>query len=357
MFAIETEKLHKSYDGLPVLRGLDLRVPDGQVYGILGPNGAGKSTLMHVLLGFLKPTRGSVRVLGERNLERTRGRVGYLPERLRYHLRYSGREYLRYLGQFSDLPQPLLTARVEEGLRTVGLHEAADRLLSSYSKGMLQRLGIAQALLTDPEILMIDEPTAGLDPAGQREMLDLLAKVRDRGHTIFLATHVLEEVEQLCDLVGVLFGGKLAAEIEVRSLRTPGRSVLISVGELPVAVAQRLEALAPAVRCGRGEVALQPNTPALQAQVLRALIDAEVPIIALEPQSRPLEELYLRVVSGEPIAPPPDEPPPDGLFAPPGHPDALPAPPGRPSTGDTLLRKLLGQESERDHKPDSKQDL
>jgi len=349
MFAIETEKLYKSYDGLPVLRGLDLRVPEGLVYGLLGPNGTGKSTLIHVLLGFLKPTKGSVYVLGERNLEHIRGRVGYLPERLRYHLRYSGREYLRYLGQFSDMREPLLTTRVNEGLRMVGLLDAADRLLGTYSKGMLQRLGIAQALLTDPEILIIDEPTAGLDPAGQREMLDLLTTVRDRGHTIFLATHFLEEVEQLCDQVGVLFGGKLAAELEVRSLRTPGRSVLINVSELQPELAQQLQRLDPAVRCSRHEIALQPNTPALQAQVLRALIDAEVPIIALEPQSRPLEELYLRVVRGEPLELPPAEPPPNSLFAPPGHPDALPPPPGRPGTGETFLRELLGQDAERDH--------
>src|SRR5262245_42923026 len=112
MFAIETENLHKSFDGFAVLRGLNLRVPQGQVYGILGPNGAGKSTLIHLLLGFLKPTKGTLRVLGESDLESIRGRVGYLPERLRYHLRFTGREYLRYLGRFSDMREPRLSARV-----------------------------------------------------------------------------------------------------------------------------------------------------------------------------------------------------------------------------------------------------
>src|SRR5919108_3292819 len=247
MFAIETENLHKSYDSLAVLRGLDLRVPTGQVYGILGPNGTGKSTLIHLLLGFLKPNKGELRVLGERDLEKVRGRMGYLPERLRYHLRFTGREYLRYLGRFSDMREPRLSARVDEELRAMGLLDAADRLLSTYSKGMLQRLGVAQALLTDPEILLIDEPTSGLDPAGQREMLDLLTEMRGRGHTIFLATHFLEEAAQLCDQVGILFGGKLATEVDVQSLQAPGRRVLISVADLPQELAQRLQRLSSSV--------------------------------------------------------------------------------------------------------------
>jgi ABC-2 type transport system ATP-binding protein len=353
MFAIEIENLYKSYDGLPVLNGLSLRVPQGQVYGLLGPNGVGKSTLIHLLLGFLKPTRGTLQVFGQQDLDQVRGRIGYLPERLRYHLRYSGREYLRYLGQFSDLRGPHLNARVEQELGAVGLLGAADRQLATYSKGMLQRLGIAQALLSDPDMLLIDEPTSGLDPAGQREMLDLLAEVRSRNHTIFLTTHFLDEIELLCDTVGILFGGKLAAEIDVQSLRAPGRSALIRVAHLPAKLTERLQRIAPAVRCTGREISLQPNSPALQAQVLRVLLDADVPIIALEPQGRPIEEIYLRIVRGETVEPPVVDPPP-GMFAPPGHPDATtrvlervePTPPGRPGTGDTLLRELLKHEGD-----------
>ena len=353
MFAIETENLHKSYDGVAVLRGLDMRVPTGQVYGILGPNGTGKSTLIHLLLGFLKPSKGSLRVLGESNLEKIRGHVGYLPERLRYHLRYSGREYLRYLGQFSDMREPQLTTRVDEELHTVGLTDAADRLLNTYSKGMLQRLGIAQALLADPDMLLIDEPTSGLDPSGQHEMLDLLSDLRGRGHTILLTTHFLEEAEQLCDQVGVLFGGKLAAEVDVRLLHAPGSGALISVAGLAPEVAQRLQNISPAVRCNGREVTVQPNTPELQAQVLRTLLDSGATIIGMEARGRPLEEIYLRVVRGEALAPPPDAAPPNSMFAPPGHPDAAQAPPsGRTGSGDALLRELLG----RDVKPDQPND-
>src|SRR5689334_10413034 len=232
MYAIQTDNLYKYYDSVDVLKGLDLRVAPGQVYGLLGPNGSGKSTLLHLLLGFLKPSKGTVQLFGEQDLEQVRGRVGYLPERLRYHLRYTGREYLRYLGRFSDLGEPGLSERVEQELAAVRLTDAADRMLSTYSKGMLQRLGIAQALLADPEILLIDEPTSGLDPAGQREMLDLLAEVRSRNHTIFLTTHYLDEIDVICDTVGILYAGKLAAELDVQSLRAPGRNVLIEVDQL-----------------------------------------------------------------------------------------------------------------------------
>lgn len=359
MDAIEIEGLYKSYDGASVLRGLDLRVPQGRVYGLLGPNGSGKSTLIHLLLGFLKPNRGTLRVFGQHDLAQVRGRIGYLPERLRYHLRYTAREYLRYLGQFSDMGGPLLARRIDEELQAVGLADVADRILATYSKGMLQRLGIAQALLASPELLLIDEPTSGLDPGGQREMLTLLSELSRRNHTIFLATHVLDEIDLLCDTVGILYGGKLAAQVDVQSLRTPGRSALLKVASSTPELQAQLTRIAPAVRCNGREILLQPNSPALQAQVLRALLDADIPIISIEPQGRPLEEIYLRVVRGEPaeLAGLPNSS--DGLFAPPGHPHAIAAeradqPDARPerrSNGDTLLRELLGRPENGDEPP------
>jgi ABC-2 type transport system ATP-binding protein len=308
--------------------------------------------LINLLLGFLKPNKGVLQVFGERDLERVRGRIGFLPERLRYHLRYTGREYLRYLGQFSDLPEPDLSHRVERELAAVHLTDVADRMLSTYSKGMLQRLGIAQALLSDPEMLVIDEPTSGLDPAGQREMLDLLAEMRNRERTIFLTTHYLDEIDLLCDTVGILYGGKLAAELDVQSLRVPGLTVLITVDQLPPEVAAQLETH-PAVRCKGREIVLQPNTPALQAQVLGTLLNRGIAIISLEPQGRPLEDIYMRIVRGEPFELPAAEHP-HALFMPRALPEAGPAPrepeapdtaaPRRSRNGETLLRELLGNQ-------------
>jgi ABC-2 type transport system ATP-binding protein len=390
MNVIEVDNLFKAYDGVTVLRGLNLQIESGQVYGLLGPNGSGKSTLLHLLLGFLKPERGMVRVLGSPDLEQARSRVGYLPERLRYHLRYTGREYLRYLGQFSGIGRAQLHSRIEEELRAVGLADVADRLLSTYSRGMLQRLGIAQALLSDPDLLLIDEPTSGLDPVGQRELIGLLTEMRGRGHTILLTTHFTEEVDGLCDRAGILFGGQIAAEVEVAKLRGPGRNVQITAGHLPDSLALQLQRLAPAVRYSGGTITLQPNTHALQAQVIRALLDADVPIVAVTPQAPPLEDLYMRIVRGEApdlsgLGPEPaparpastaGQAPDDAdhrLFAPPGHPDRRAAEdypssetlvlpetraaedrppespaPGRPRPGDTLLRELLTREDQRD---------
>jgi ABC-2 type transport system ATP-binding protein len=186
-------------------------------------------------------------------------------------------------------------------------------------------------------------------------MLDLLTEVRRRGHTIFLATHFLEEAEQLCDQVGILFGGKLATEVDVRSLHAPGRRVLISVADMPQELAQRLQRLSPSVRCSGREIVLQQNTPLLQTQVLRMLLDAGVTIIALAPQGRPLEETYLRVVRGEPIESPADEIPPNSMFAPPGHPDSMRTPP-MDRAGDSFLNELLGQEVE-DHQTDQENEV
>ncbi len=353
MNAIETYHVCKAFDGLEVLRGINLRVPAGTTYGLIGANGVGKSTLLRLLLGFLRPDQGAVRVLGSTNPEQVLGRVGYLPERLRYHLRYTGREYLRYLGQFNDMRAPHLNARIDDELRFFGLTNAADRRLNTYSKGMPQRLGIAQALLGDPELVLIDEPTSGLDPSGQREMLDLLADVRQRGHTILLTTHMLHEIEYACDMVGILSNGTIAFETDVTALQQPGRNVVISVPPLPDELAADLLHLSPAVRYAKHEIIIEPNSVELQARVLRFLLDANVPIMELFPRRRPLEDVYMRVINGETVeAPIPPELPQidtaaNGMVAPPGHHDvAEHQQQAAAPTDDVLLQELLRSEQQ-----------
>ncbi len=352
---IEIEELHKAYGSLPVLQALSLHVAAGEVYGLLGPNGAGKTTLIHLMMGFLRPNQGRLRLLGSTNLERVRPRIGYIPERQRYHTRYTAREYLRFLGQFSGLTGAILHERVERELATVGLLAAADRSLGTYSKGMLQRLGVAQALLSDPDLLLIDEPTSGLDLAGQREVIELLASVRARGHTIFLCTHYLQEVELLCDRVGVLAGGRIAAEARMRDLRDVANSVRIRVGALDTRLRAQLESLGGSVHCDAQSVRLSPNTPELQATVLRMLLDAEVAIMALEPLESPLERLYLWALHSVP----PTSAEARGVLLPSWDANLIAAPPAapppadeRPGKSDTLLSELLGR-SETDGEADS----
>lgn len=342
---IEVRDVRKAYGDFPVLQGLNLSVGTGEVYGLLGPNGSGKSTLIHVLLGFLRPDDGQVRVLGSNKLEQVRRRVGYIPERQRYHTRTTPREYLRLLGQLSGMDDALLEDRIEEELDAVGLLAAADRSLGPFSKGMLQRLGVAQALLTDPDVLLIDEPTSGLDPAGQREVLALLSDVRQRGHTILLCTHYLYEVELLCDRVGVLVGGQLGVEATVSDLRGSATQIRIQTSELSLVLRTRIEALGSGIRCDETVVRLNQNTPALQASVLRTLLDGGALVHALEPVESPLERLYLEAVEGRvrPLVPP------VAAGAPPPW-AALPSPDMASATyrrgeGDTLLNQLLGHDN------------
>ncbi|RRR75263.1 MAG: ABC transporter ATP-binding protein [Candidatus Viridilinea halotolerans] len=296
---IAIHDLHKRYGDLVVLCGLSLRVADGEIYGLLGPNGAGKSTLLHLMLGFLRPDQGTIHLLGSDNLEQMRQRIGYIPERQRYHTHYSAREYLRFLGQFSGMGGAELHDRVDHELITVGLGDVADRKLGTFSKGMLQRFGVAQALLGDPDLLLIDEPTSGLDPSGRRAFVELLKQVRRRGHTILLCTHHFHEVELLCDRVGMLVGGRITFEGDVQKLRSVAKSLQIQTAELNTTLQTQLTTLEPSITCDNQTIFIKENSAALQALVLRTLLDADVPILQLEPLERPLEHLYRQAVREE----------------------------------------------------------
>ena len=299
MSAIVTEGLRKSYDSVPVLRGLNLTVAAGQVYGLLGPNGAGKSTLLHVLLGFLRPDAGRVEILGLAPNAAHR-QVGYLPERLRYHTHCTGREYLHYIGKFGHEHGVGLRDRTKTLLSLVGLGDAADRRMKTYSKGMLQRIGIAQALLSDPDLLLIDEPSSGLDPAGQVEMQQLLLELRSRGHTIFLCSHQLDEITSVCDRVGILVRGELAAETDLTTL--PGtQGIVITLVQLPADdLDYGLRALDPSITRDGRQITIPINTPALQARLLQLLLDEGFTVAALQPTLGTLRDLYLHVVAGNP---------------------------------------------------------
>lgn len=294
--AIEISNLHKAYGELRVLKGVDLDVARGEVFGLLGPNGAGKTTLTHTILGLLKPDDGRVRVLGMNDRSRSSARIGYLPERPRYHGQFTGRELLSTLARLSGLDRQRRVERVDAVIDLVGLGQAAERRINTYSKGMLQRIGIAQAVLHAPDLLIVDEPGSGLDPGGQREMASLLQTLHEAGHTIFLCTHQLTEVARLCDRIGVLVGGRIGRTSTLAALHAQGHSATIAVDDVPRDTQMALEAIGPEVRCDRMSVTLFPTSDALLAQVLRRLLDDDVSIRSVIPEADALEQFYLNAV-------------------------------------------------------------
>lgn len=199
--------------GVVAVRDLNLQVAPGQIYGLLGPNGSGKSTTLKIILGLVTPTRGQAQIFGRNSeLVASRESVGFLPESPYFYKFLTGEETLRFYGKLGGLRGADLRNRVEELLAFVGLTSARKRRLGGYSKGMLQRIGLAQALVHEPALLVLDEPTAGVDPAGAREIRHLILDLKARGTTVLLSSHLLGQVQEICDRIGILADGKLVRE-------------------------------------------------------------------------------------------------------------------------------------------------
>lgn len=207
---------------LRAVDGLDLTVPAGSVYGLLGPNGGGKSTTLKLILGLIVPTRGQVRVFGhEAGSIEARRALGYLPELPHFPRFLTGRELIHHYGRLSGLPTRGLGVRVREMLAWVRLEGAADRRVGTYSKGMLQRIGLAQALVHDPQLVILDEPAAGVDPLALADLSEVLGRLKQAGKTVLITTHQLASVETLCDRVALMHRGRLVVEGSVEDLTRP----------------------------------------------------------------------------------------------------------------------------------------
>lgn len=233
--------LRKTLGKREVLKGLDFQVAPGEIFGFLGPNGAGKTTTMKCVLGLVRPDAGDISVLGRRGLPAdVRARIGFMPENTYLYKHLTGREFLRFNGKFFQIPKAELEARIESLLARVGLTSAADRPLSTYSKGMLQRAGLAQAIVNKPEMVFLDEPMSGLDPLGRRMVKDLMRSLRDEGVTVFFNTHVLPDVEQVCDRFLILCQGRIVEQMAVADLKGPLEDLFVrrvtenTVGEVEI---------------------------------------------------------------------------------------------------------------------------
>jgi ABC-2 type transport system ATP-binding protein len=204
---------------LRAVEDVSIRIMPGEVYGLIGPNGSGKSTTMKALLGLVAPTSGTCAIFGKDSLKvDSRNDVGFLPENPYFYKHLSGAETLRFYGKLCGLGGKTLDERVKELLALVDLEGARDRRVGGYSKGMLQRIGLAQALIQEPRLVILDEPTAGVDPLGSRQIRDLILKLRERGITVFLCSHLLEQVQEVCDHVGIIFRGRMIREGRLEDL-------------------------------------------------------------------------------------------------------------------------------------------
>lgn len=249
---METINLSKSYGSIVAVDALSVRLMPGEIYGLLGPNGAGKTTTILMLLGLTTPTSGTARVLGldpaHRALDVKR-RVGYLPDAVGFYGRLTGRENLRYTADLNGIPPDEAEGVIDDLLGRVGLTDAADRPTAGYSRGMLQRLGIADALVKDPAVLILDEPTTSIDPAGVVELLALIRTlVAERGVGVLLSSHLLGQVERLCDRVGIFWRGRLLAEGTVADLAAqagdPSLDLEAAYGRLVAAATEERDGVA-----------------------------------------------------------------------------------------------------------------
>ncbi len=299
--AILTEKLTKTYAvgfvkrrQVPALRGLDLRVEPGQIYGLLGPNGAGKSTTIKILLDLVTPSSGRAELFGRSpSLKEARREVGFLPENPAPYEYLTGREFVRLAGQLSGLEGSALDSRVSEVIAQVGMEYAANLGIRRYSKGMIQRISLAQALVTRPRLLVLDEPTSGLDVLGRQLVRDIVREEQKRGTTVLLCSHIIPDVESLCDRVAVLIGGKLVREGSVSALLADRQTMMeatVESVELP-----RLEALRPKMASmdeAGGRVVLRFEEQHAR-EVLQAVLAVDGRLTGLQRTRFSLEELFL----------------------------------------------------------------
>jgi ABC-type multidrug transport system ATPase subunit len=291
---IETRALTKRYgDAIVAVDDLALRVRRGEVYGFLGPNGAGKTTTLRMLLGLVRPTSGQAAVLGAApGSPEGLARIGALVEAPAFYPYLSGRDNLRVLAGHAGVGED----RVEAVLAEVRLSDRADDRSATYSLGMKQRLGVAAALLKDPELLILDEPTNGLDPAGMAEMREFMRSLGEGGRTLVLSSHLMGEIEQVCDRVGVIRDGSLVAEGTVEQLR--GRAGLRVRAE-PLSEAARVVEAIPAVDAVTSvDGVLDVAVDTAQAPVInRALVEAGIAVSALYPQKASLEDVFLELTT------------------------------------------------------------
>ena len=296
-YAIQTRDLCKEFGSQVAVRGLTLEVKRGEVFGFLGPNGAGKTTSIKMLLGLVKPTAGSASLLGRPVTDRNaREKTGFLPEHFRFHDWLSAGEFLSLHGKLYRMDPARREQRAAELLELVGLTPFREKQLRTFSKGMLQRIGLAQALMNRPELVFLDEPTSGLDPVGRRLVRDIIRQLRQEGTTVFLNSHLLSEVEITCDRVAFIKHGEVLRVSTVSALMDGATTVTIHARGYAPETLGELAQWGKDVRTEGDLILMTVSDEDVLPQINRCLVERGVDVYAIIPQRLSLEDLFIQVV-------------------------------------------------------------
>ncbi len=296
--AIEAHHLRKEYGPKVAVADLSLQVERGEIFGFLGPNGAGKTTAIKMLLGLTRPTAGDAHLLGQPLGDRlTRRKIGFLPEHFRFYPWLKAAEFLDLQGKLYGMSPARRAAVIPRMLQRVGLGDRAQTRLAAFSKGMTQRIGLAQALMNSPELVFLDEPTSGLDPLGRRLVREMINELRDQGTTVFLNSHLLSEVEQTCDRVAFIREGRVLEVHRLQDLEQGAVAVKLRVGDPSDGLMAHLDTLTQERRLERdGTVHLLLPSEAVIPELVNWLVAHGHSLYELSPQRLSLEERFLRVV-------------------------------------------------------------
>src|SRR5215510_6017839 len=296
-YAIETNQLRKVFGEYAAVKGLTLQVQQGEVFGFLGPNGAGKTTSIKMLLGLITPTSGDALLLGKRVGDKAAmARIGFLPEHFRFQEWLTAEEFLILNGQLLNMQKDDLTTRINELLERVGLSAFGEKQLRTFSKGMLQRIGLAQALLNRPALVFLDEPTSGLDPVGRRLVRDIIHELKGQGTCVFLNSHLLSEIEVTCDRVAFIRHGEVARLIELSSLSSDETSLTIRVSNFPAEALMGLSQWGKDIQMDGEHINMIIPNDMVLPEITRYLVAQHSEVYAITPNRMSLEDIFIETV-------------------------------------------------------------
>ena len=301
---LKIDDLHKSFSlGLipkkkEILKGISFEVAEGEIFGYLGPNGAGKTTTLKCILGLIHPDSGRIDLFGQSHLAlRAKARIGFLPENPYFYDYLTGEEFLDFYGQLFALGRTERRERIKGLLKLVGLDRASGLQLRKYSRGMLQRIGLAQALINDPSFLILDEPLGGLDPLGRKELRDIIVRLKDEGKTVLLSSHILQDIEMICSRVAIILEGKIISQGLLRDLIS--EKILVTEIEVSGLRASDLREFGECLASPGDLTLLKVRREDLVDKALAAILERRGKVLSLIPRSQTLEDLFVGMVKPE----------------------------------------------------------